>query len=927
MSHLQTDALKKLTRNLVPAIVLVGMLISPSMAQLPISQLTTLTPSGAQQGTELEVTVGGADLDNNAQLVFSHPGIIATPKTTPAGEFDEGPQRVGNVYAVKIDGAVPAGIYDARVTGDFGLSNPRRFAIGLHEEIKDSGSNHSQAEAQEITVGSTINGVADANNRDYFKFTATASQRILLRIDGESLDSRIDATLVLYNAAGQELTNNRESVGLDPMIDYTFTDAGVYTLAVHDFIYRGGGEYQYRLTVDTAPYVDFIFPPAGTLGSTSEYTIFGRNLAGGEPAEGIMVGGAQLQKLSAQIPVPTADQLSGQLALRRFPSAVWDHSFDYHHPGANNTVLSATQLPVVLESDGNNDGSSATVVQVPCVVAGQFYPSGDMDWIQFEAKKGDIFQIELLSQQLGLLCDPTMLVQRITINEEGEETAAEVAKLDDSANRNGVIGTDFDTSTDDPNYRLVVNDDGIYRILVRDQFGGARSDPRLIYQLRIRPEKPDFRLLALPKQIKVKDGNEVKMFAPVIRRSGTMLLDIRIDRLEGFNSDIEVTVEGLPEGVSCTGALVKSQGTASLVIRAADEVESWSGEIKVVGTAQINGEQVTRTARSLSVVWATANRTQIPAYFRTLPRLMLSVIGNDQEPTLVEVGDSQVLETSKGGTLAIPIKVTRRAGGGDLKLVATGLPGEVKPGDVTIKGDAGEGTLTMAITNAKAQPGLYTYYLRGDSKVKRPRSAAAITLAEANQKRVDEIKATVDAEVTATTEKRDKAEGDDKAKAEEELKAVQEKQKRVDAAKAAADKRLADTQKANEPKDIDIAVVSTSIRVRIVETPLVVTPGKADTAVKAAETVQLPVSIERKYGFSEDVELTVTFPDGVAGISVAKITIPKDQSEGTLEIVTTDKATVGEHAVTIQAAGTFNKISVTAKGEVKLKVEAAAAGP
>ena len=65
---------------------------------------------------------------------------------------------------------------------------------------------------------------------------------------------------------------------------------------------------------------------------------------------------------------------------------------------------------------------------------------------------------------------------------------------------------------------------------------------------------------------------------------------------------------------------------------------------------------------------------------------------------------------------------------------------------------------------------------------------------------------------------------------------------------------------------------------------------------------------------------------GVAGITVAKITIPKDQSEGTLEIVTTDKATVGEHTVTIQAGGTFNKINVTAKGEVKLKVEAAAAG-
>jgi hypothetical protein len=906
--------------------VAMGFIASPAWAQLPNSRLTTLTPSGAQQGTELELTVGGGDLDNNSQLTFSHPGITATPKTTPAGEFDAGPQRVGNVYIVKVDAAVPAGIYDARVSSDFGLSNPRSFAIGIHPEAKDSGNNHSLAEAQELAVGSTVNGTADANARDYYKVTATAGQRILFRVDGASIDSRIDATLVLYDAKGQELANNRESVGLDPMIDYTFKTAGEYTIAIHDFIYRGGGEYQYRLIADTGPYVDFIFPPVGTIGSTGEHTVYGRNLAGGQPAEGVAVEGAMLDKLTVQIPMPSIDQLPDQLVLRRIPSAVWDQSIQYHPADANSIILSATDLPVVLETEGNNEAAGATVVTVPCLVAGQFYPAGDRDWIQFEAKKGDVFQIELLSQQLGLLSDPTLLVQRITTNEKGEETAGEVAKVDDSPNRNGAIGGEFDISSDDPNYRLVVNEDGLYRLLLQDQFGGARSDPRLVYQLRIRKEKPDFRLLALAKQIKVKDGNEVKMFSPVIRRSGTMLLDVRIERREGFNSDIEVTVEGLPEGVTCPGALVKSQGTASLVFQAAGELASWSGEIRVIGTAEIDGQKVTRTARSLSVVWATANRTQAPAYFRTLPGLWLSVIGNDDEPTLVEVGDSQLLETSRGGTLAIPIKVTRRAGGGDLKLVATGLPAEVKPGDVTIKGDASEGTLTMAITNAKAQAGLYTYYLRGDSKVKRPRSAAAITLAEANQKRVDELKAAVDAEVTAATEKRDKAEGDDKASAEEELKAAQEKQKRVDAAKAAADKRVVDTKKANEPKDIDIAVVSTAIRVRIVETPLVVTPGQADAAVKAAETVQVSVAIERKYGFAEAVELTVVLPDGVAGVTVAKVSIPKEQNEGTLEFVTTDKATVGEHTITIQAAGTFNKINVTAKGELKLKVEAAAAG-
>jgi hypothetical protein len=924
MGHSRINGLKNLKCSLlIAAVTLSGVLVSPVLGQLPISQLTTLTPPGAKQGTELEVTVGGGDLDNNSQLIFSHPGINATAKTTPAGEFDEAPALVGNVYIVTIDAGVPPGVYDARVAGDFGLSNPRSFAVGTKDEVKDSGSNHSLKDAQLVPVGTTINGVADANNRDYYKFAVTAGQRVVLQAAGESIDSRLDGTLVLFNAEGQELANNRDSIGLDPRIDYTFKTEGEYTVEIHDFVYRGGGEYQYRLTLDSSPRVDYVFPPVGTIGSTQAYTVYGTNLAGGEPAEGVILSGAVMDKVTAQITLPAADALE----LRRHPSAIWDGSFSYRHEGLSPFFISATDLPVVVEKEGNNDAASATVVTVPCVVAGQFYPAGDLDWIEFEAKKGDVFQLELYSQRLGILSDPVLLLQRVTTDEEGKETVAEVARVESPGDRNGKIGTDFDTSTDDPSYRLVVNDDGRYRVLVQDQIGGARSDPRITYQLRIRPEKPDFRILAQPKQIKVKDGNEVKMFSPVVRRGGTMLIDVRIDRLEGFSGEIQFAVEGLPEGVTCDGAMVTSQGTASLVFQAADDAASWIGEIKIIGTAEINGEPVARTARCLTVVWATANRTQTAAYFRTTQGVWLSVIAGENEPALVKVGDSQVLETSKGGTLEIPITVTRRDGvGGDIKLVATGLPGEVKPGDVTIKGDATEGKLTMTITNAKAQAGLYTYYLRGDAKVKRPRNGAAIALAQANQSRIAELKTKTDEELKVATELRDKAEGDDKLKAEEELKVVQEKVTRVDAAKAAADKRLADTQKANAPKDTDFAVVSTPIRVRIVETPLVVTLAQADFAVKAAETVQVPVTIERKYGFAEAVELTVMLPGGVAGVSAATLTIAKDQSEGTLEFITTDKATVGEHAVTVQAGGTFNKIKVTANGQLKLKVEPAAAG-
>jgi hypothetical protein len=124
---------------------------------------------------------------------------------------------------------------------------------------------------------------------------------------------------------------------------------------------------------------------------------------------------------------------------------------------------------------------------------------------------------------------------------------------------------------------------------------------------------------------------------------------------------------------------------------------------------------------------------------------------------------------------------------------------------------------------------------------------------------------------------------------------------------------------------VNVAIVSTPIKLRLVATPIAIKLGAEQAQLKAAEKVQVKVTLERKYGFVEPVELTLALPKGVAGVSAAKVTIAKDQLEGTLEIVTTDKATPGAHAVTVQAAGTFNKIKVAASGAFNLTVEKPAA--
>src|SRR5687767_3118626 len=83
-------------------------------AQLPTSQLTTIFPPGGKVGSTVEVRVGGTDLDDATQLQFSHPGIKATAKMSPATEFEKS-KPIPGVFSVQIAGDVSPGRYDARV--------------------------------------------------------------------------------------------------------------------------------------------------------------------------------------------------------------------------------------------------------------------------------------------------------------------------------------------------------------------------------------------------------------------------------------------------------------------------------------------------------------------------------------------------------------------------------------------------------------------------------------------------------------------------------------------------------------------------------------------------------------------------------------------------------------------------------------------
>ena len=83
-------------------------------------------PAGGQQGSTLDITVAGGDLDGANVLTFSHSGITSKPKLDGTGK------PVANQYTVTIGKDVPVGFHDVRTSGGkYGVTNVRSFAVGV----------------------------------------------------------------------------------------------------------------------------------------------------------------------------------------------------------------------------------------------------------------------------------------------------------------------------------------------------------------------------------------------------------------------------------------------------------------------------------------------------------------------------------------------------------------------------------------------------------------------------------------------------------------------------------------------------------------------------------------------------------------------------------------------------------------------------
>ena len=1022
LHYARSQVFPTMNSSWLPCVAIVLTLCTTSLAQLPNPTLNQIFPPGAAVGGKQSVTVAGRDLDEGTHLLFSHPGIIGTARTNQPGEFDSKPALVPNQFDVDVSENVPPGRYDVRVVGRFGASTPRSFHVEVNDVGLEAGQNKSAKTAQALPADQPLFGRADANAVDFFRFEAKQGQSVVIDCRTRSIDSKLQPVLTIYDSSGKQLRRSREVV--DPIVQFTAPVDGSYVLGLHDHVFAGGADYFYRVELRTQPFIAAVIPSVIEPGQSGSFRLLGTNLPHGQESE-FKLGMLPLQQQTIRVYVPPANAANFNSAVGEARSHEQsDFVFQWDSPeGLSNPVrIGRAELPVTIEKGDNNLPTKAQEVQVPTEYVGQFYPRRDQDWVAFRAEKGQRYQIRVISNRLGLATDPEIYVQKVSQNAKGVEQVSQVSTQDDASfdqNRYRLkLPRALDVAHQDPDVSFTADQDGIYRVGVRDLYGGSRDDPRLHYRLQIRPQTQSFQLIAWTQRQAVDNDKKIEAASATLRRGGNLPIYVDAIRRNGMAGAIKLRVEGLPLGVTAeTSAIEAAQNHGILMLHATPDAAAWTGAIQIVGEAEIGDQRLERTARAAVLLADTGDVQNSRPRARLTHDFVLAVPADNPAPIVVTMGQ-RLIETSRGAKVEIPLAYDKATTvKGELSLAAIVDSNEIKPKELKLAPDSKEGKLELALNSEKVPLGTHTFFMRGKVKLDYARNASAIEQAEKDRKDFEQVLAKIASDEKAysteleTAEKKvaDRSEqlkrfngvqqsansalaaavaaaktaaeqvklfhaaasasgsdqdlaqivdqaqaaanqslgplndarsaleqvakrlSDVQAQAELARKdvtrvkklrdAVVEKRKRAEAHKQTLDKRVEEQKKNLGVKEVNAWVDSTPITLQIHKSPVTTTLSSSDLTMQPEATAELPVSIARRFGFADSVQIEIALPDTVKGVSVEPLNLPKDQTSGVIKIALPKDVAKGDHRCKIKTKLKFNELNIEDETSLVLHIQ------
>ena len=258
-------------------------------------------PAGGEKGTTVDIEIGGLNLSHATGVLISGTGVKAQiipqdknaekdKKKNQKGKFDDqsSPQLADriNVHVI-IDKHAAPGLRDLRLESESGISNKLNFEVGQYPNLLEQKGSTAEKPNYVSKLPVTLCGQIMPGEVDYFSFEASKGMNLVASVKGRTLVPYIaDAVpgwfqpvIRLTNSKGQEIAYNDDyRNAVDPVIITRIPETDTYTLAIHDAIYRGREDFNYRIDLGQLPHIDYAYPTVGNIGKKTRVTLKGVNL-------------------------------------------------------------------------------------------------------------------------------------------------------------------------------------------------------------------------------------------------------------------------------------------------------------------------------------------------------------------------------------------------------------------------------------------------------------------------------------------------------------------------------------------------------------------------------------------------------------------------------------------------------------------------
>lgn len=524
----------------------------PKPGYLPSS--THIFPAGGQRGTTVAVRVGTECVPPRTHFQMSGEGVDAAAlletelETRGEPSARRKPTIIPITYPrewaseIRIADDAPPGPAYWRLNCAQGGTGSRPFVVGDLPEFVESESNSTLERAERVSLPVTLNGqIHGERDVDYYRMTLPERQSVSFEIVAGRIGSRLDPVVEVLDAEGRPVNVERVHMGSDPILVVWSKQTRDVVFRIANVNHRGDPSFVYRVNVRKGPCMLSAIPGGTFDNEPVEIDLAGPNGRGtayrtmGKRAFGNPTG-----------PPPKFPDPEDNFSLLR---------------------ISNDEHPVVVENEPNTGLAEAEQLTLPVTAYGSFYSSfdgpSDSDSYAFEGRKDDRFRIECRAWPPGGQAMPT-----VKVLVDGKS----LASTNSASSDDGIARIAWTAPAD-----------GTYELQLADMRFGRVHASDSVYRLVIEPDDPDFELSIATDSLTATQGQTAK-------------LDISVRRHGGLKDEIELSFEGLPDGVEVSRAAIpQNKSSTKVEFTVAESTRVASHQLRVTG--KVAGTDLTRTAR------------------------------------------------------------------------------------------------------------------------------------------------------------------------------------------------------------------------------------------------------------------------------------------------------------------------------------------